>query len=136
LQADGYATGHGWADQVSRIGDSFEAADGHPGAGSAHRSQLSGSQGNSVLDVAKTAIGSKYNWGGPGGRTNFDPKFVGSDCSGFVAWAYENATGVRLPAQTASIWATTQQISPEEAQPGDLIEFGHGQGPENEHVAI
>lgn len=91
----------------------------------------------SILDVAKSAIGSKYQWGGAGGRTSFDPNFVGSDCSGFVAWAYYNATGIKLPAFTGSIYQVTKSISKADAKPGDIIMWGmQNSSPEEQHTGI
>jgi flagellum-specific peptidoglycan hydrolase FlgJ len=132
LQDEGYATSSTWADQVVSIGNEFDNSDVQP-------SPLSQGQGgvSSVLDVGSTAIGSKYQWGGAGGRSDFGDQLANTDCSGFVSWAYEKATGIRLPAQTSAIYASTTAVRPEDAQPGDLIEFGMNQNdPAEQHVAI
>jgi len=39
-----------------------------------------------ILDKAQPVMGTPYVWGGPGGRSNFDPNVCQSDCSGFVTW--------------------------------------------------
>jgi len=139
LNKDGYATDPDWADKVTRIGQPLESSSTQPtttmspGSGVQTASRGTGS----LFDTAKSAIGSKYVWGGPGGRSNFDQSFVGSDCSGFVAWAYRNGLGVTLPAFTGSIWAASKPIDPKDAVPGDLIMFGMNQSdPAQQHVAI
>jgi hypothetical protein len=88
-----------------------------------------------VLDVGSAAIGSRYQWGGAGGRGQ-SVLNANTDCSGFVSWAYEQATGVRLPAQTQGIYQSTMAVSPKDAQPGDLVMFNMGQGANLEHVGI
>src|SRR5215471_10086459 len=135
----GYATDPNWSDQVIRIGNGLdgvqEADPTRPSMlGMDQNTQRVGITG--LLDKASTALGSKYNWGGAGGRSNFDPQFVGSDCSGFVAWAYEQATGMRLPAQTSSMFQRTSNVRPDNAMPGDLVFYNMGEGAHMEHVGI
>jgi cell wall-associated NlpC family hydrolase len=138
----GYATDPKWSDKIINIGEGID------GTESIDRSQPQTAPKNfrpaqsgrtgvpSVIDVGSTAIGSKYVWGGAGGRSNFDPNFAGSDCSGFVAWAYNQATGLKLPAQTQSLYGSTMGISQSEASPGDLVMYNMGQGAHMEHVGI
>lgn len=68
-----------------------------------------------ALDWAFEALGTPYVWGGA--------SLDGFDCSGLVAWAYQQA-GVTLPRDTSGQWAATTRISAEELQPGDLVFFG------------
>jgi cell wall-associated NlpC family hydrolase len=134
----GYATDPKWADKIISIGDGIDGTGSAAQGTTRFNPTESGRTGvPSVIDVGSTAIGSKYVWGGSGGRSNFDPNFSGSDCSGFVAWAYQQATGVKLPAYTGSIWDATQSISSDEASPGDLVMYNMNQGdPHEQHVGI
>jgi cell wall-associated NlpC family hydrolase len=139
LHKQGYATDSNWSNQVIGIGHGLESSSTMPtGDMSPGSSVSSASRGEGKLfDVAKSAIGSKYVWGGAGGRSNFDQPFVGSDCSGFAAWAYRNGLGINLPAYTGSIWSASSPISQQDAVPGDLILFGMNQSdPAQQHVAI
>jgi hypothetical protein len=132
LNTAGYATDPLWSQKVISIGQSLESP------ASQSPSTLSPRQSTgSLFDVARSAVGSKYVWGGTGGRNNFDSNFVGSDCSGFVAWAYHNALGIALPAFTGSIYAASKPIDPQDAVPGDLIMFNmNSSDPRQQHVAI
>lgn len=128
LLSDGYATDPAWADKIINLGGQVDQG---PQAG-----PLKPSEGiKSVLDVGSSAIGQRYQFGGAGGRGQ-SALTSPTDCSGFVAWAYEQATGIRLPAQTQGIYANTLAISPNQAMPGDLVMYNMGQGPNLEHVGI
>jgi len=128
LLQDGYATDPNWASQVINLGNQIE--------GSPQPSAISPSSGiKSVVDTGAQAIGMKYQWGGAGGRGQ-SALSSNTDCSGFVSWAYEQATGVRLPAFTGDIYASTLAIGPNEAQPGDLVMYNMDQGPHMQHVGI
>ena len=128
LLDDGYATDPDWAKKVISLGNQVDTG---PEA-----SSISPSTGiKSVIDTGAQAIGMRYQWGGSGGRGQ-SALAANTDCSGFVAWAYEASTGIRLTPQTSGMYAQTTSISPQDAMPGDLIFFNHGQGAENEHVAI
>ena len=139
LQQQGYATDPNWATQVNSIGRGLESASTQspstlsPGTSNPNVSRGTGS----LFDVAKSAVGTKYVWGGAGGRSNFDQNFVGSDCSGYVAWVYRNSLGITLPAQTQSIYASSKPIKADDAVPGDLIMFNmDSPNPHVQHVAI
>src|SRR5215831_3297890 len=139
LNQEGYATDPQWADKVTRIGQPLESSATQSPRSMSPGDQLPSAQRNTgnLLTTAQSAIGSKYVWGGAGGRSNFDPKFVGSDCSGFVAWAYRNGLGVTLPAFTGSIYAASKPLDPKDAVPGDLIMFNmNNPDPAQQHVAI
>ena len=131
LLDDGYATDPAWADKIINLGSQVDQ-----GPQGTQKGPIQSDRGiQSVLDVGSSAIGTRYQWGGAGGRGKSvltDP----TDCSGFVAWAYEQATGIRLPAQTQGIYANTLAIAPNEAMPGDLVMFNMGQGDRLEHVGI
>jgi len=147
----GYATDSQWSSKIVAIGNSIENG-GAPTqnstdtSGAANRTSTSmlgpdrttGRQGiKSVIDVANQAIGTRYQYGGPGGRSDFGETLLPTDCSGFVSWAYERATGLRVPAYTGDIWRTTRGIRAEEAVPGDLVMFNmDNPDPGIQHVGI
>lgn len=81
----------------------------------------------SVVDYALSRIGCPYVWGAEGPET--------FDCSGLVRWAYLQV-GISLPHQTESLYyAAAAQLPVENAQPGDVLWIGYGDG-YNGHVAI
>jgi soluble lytic murein transglycosylase-like protein len=99
--------------------------------------QSTGGGGGSVLAVAQSAVGSKYQYGGPGGRTSVGPQLAPTDCSGFVSWAYQQGPGIQLPAQTEGIWQATTAIDARQARPGDLVMYNmETSDPKLEHVGI
>lgn len=135
----GYATDPNWSDQVINIGnglDGAQAADPTKPSRLGHDKDTQRTGMTGLLDTASDAIGTKYRFGGAGGRSQFGDQMTPTDCSGFVAWSYERSTGVRLNAQTSSMYKQTSSISPDQAKPGDLIFFNMGEGDHLEHVAI
>ena len=74
--------------------------------------------GDSVMQTARNAIGTRYVYGGTSPSSGFD-------CSGFVQWVYAQH-GINLP-RTASAQASfATRISASEARPGDLVYYpGH-----------
>lgn len=83
-----------------------------------------------IMEEASKYIGWEYVWGGS------NPN-VGFDCSGLTQWTYSKA-GITLPRTAAEQWKATQEVSIEDAQPGDLIFFkGTYGGPQHiSHVGI
>ena len=126
LNDEGYATDPNWADKVISLGSQFSDDAGYPSSSVTHSVDQQGGVG-SVLSVGSQAIGQRYQFGGAGGRGQ-SALTSPTDCSGFVSWAYEQGTGIRLPAQTSAMYASTLSISPNDAQPGDLVFYNHGQG--------
>lgn len=63
------------------------------------------------------------------GLLNIDYRFGGShpdtglDCSGMVAYIYQETLGVHLPHNAAQIAAASRVISTDQLQPGDLVFF-------------
>ena len=57
------------------------------------------------------------------------------DCSGYTAWCYREAYGIELPHFTDSQYAMCEEITEEEAQPGDLV-FMNGSGSSWGHVGL
>ncbi|MGP9845710.1 C40 family peptidase [Brachybacterium sp. 107] len=84
-----------------------------PGGGaSAVPASASSSSSNTIIDAARSAIGSPYSWGGT--------SLSGMDCSGLVAYAYE-AAGIDAPRTSSELASQGRSISESEAQPGDLV---------------
>src|SRR5690606_20959897 len=89
-----------------------------------------------VLDVADSTKGQVYVFGGGGwdGPTN-----GGQDCSGLTTYAYQKGAGIHLPRTARAQWAAlkSHEVSPSEAQPGDLIFESWGRlGADVSHVGI
>jgi cell wall-associated NlpC family hydrolase len=70
-----------------------------------------------VLSVAEAQLGKPYVWGGKG-PANFD-------CSGLVQYVYQHGAGMSVPAPAASQALRGVAVSEAEAQPGDLVCYGH-----------
>ena len=85
---------------------------------------------DSIIDYAKTFMGTPYVWGGN------DPE-SGFDCSGFICYVYRNFD-IELPRTSGQQFDAGVPIPYVEAQPGDLILFaGPDNGPGNPgHVGI
>jgi cell wall-associated NlpC family hydrolase len=69
---------------------------------------------NNLVDIAERLKGKPYRYGG------VTPK--GFDCSGFVHYAYGKA-GISIPRTTKAQYRLAQQLSINEAKPGDLLFF-------------
>ena len=67
-----------------------------------------------ALDAARQMLGVAYRYGGA------DPR--GFDCSGLVQYSFSRA-GVTLPRTSQEIFRSSQLVSPQELQPGDLVFF-------------
>jgi cell wall-associated NlpC family hydrolase len=59
-----------------------------------------------IVKAAKKYLGEPYIWGMPGRPVAFKPrpKPRGMDCSGFIAQAYKDATGVTIPSNSRAMW--------------------------------
>ena len=142
VHAAGYATDPAWSDKIINIGNGIGDSDSPAVLTPQSQSKLppdkTGRVGvQSVIDVGSTQIGSKYKWGGAGGRSDFSDEMANTDCSGFVAWAYQKATGHKLTAYTGSMWNETTAVAAEDAAPGDLVMYGMGSGDAHQqHVGI
>ncbi|MCU9518822.1 C40 family peptidase [Corynebacterium sp. ES2794-CONJ1] len=81
-----------------------------------HSPDQSQMRGHKAVEIARSAIGTPYQWGGTSRQ--------GFDCSGLTQWAWRQA-GVELP-RIASEQAVGQPISREDLAPGDLLVWsGH-----------
>ncbi|GAA1484404.1 NlpC/P60 family protein [Brachybacterium fresconis] len=77
----------------------------------------SSSNSSSIVDAARSALGTPYSWGGA--------SLGGMDCSGLVNYAYE-AAGIDIPRTSSQIANGGRWISQSEAQPGDIVAWsGH-----------
>ncbi|MGV9868217.1 NlpC/P60 family protein [Rhodococcus koreensis] len=95
-----------------------------------------------VIDAAMRAIGLPYQWGGgrltgPSMGDGTGGATAGYDCSGLTRFAYYIGTGgtTVLPRTSQEQFRAGQQISMDQAQPGDLL-FGNWQADGANHVAI
>ncbi len=78
-----------------------------------------------ILQIAKSKIGTPYNYGGNGPD--------GYDCSGFVQYVYKLAAKKDLPRNTELQYQATNKINDNKLRIGDLIFFGKNN---NEHTHI
>ena len=81
-----------------------------------------------VLKKAETMIGVPYTWGG-------NTPAQGLDCSGFVRYVYEKATGILLPQVSSQISRQGVAIAQTDLHPGDLVFFNTPRGTAT-HVGI
>jgi len=97
---------------------SDSSSEGTPTAGAtAVPTSAASGTGSSIVDAARSAIGTPYSWGGS--------SLGGMDCSGLVNYAYE-AAGIDVPRTSSQIADQGRSISQSEAQPGDLVVWpGH-----------
>jgi cell wall-associated NlpC family hydrolase len=85
-------------------------------------------QGREVAMYAFGLVDAGYRFGG----RNPDS---GLDCSGMVAYIYEQVTGARLPHSAREIARLARPVSRTELQPGDLVFFNTRNRPYS-HVGI
>ena len=77
----------------------------------------SSSSSSSIVDAARSVVGTPYSWGGS--------SLSGMDCSGLVNYAYQ-AAGISLPRTSSQIANGGRWISQSQAQPGDIVAWsGH-----------
>ena len=89
------------------------------GASAPSSSASSSSSGSSstIVNAARSAVGTPYSWGGS--------SLGGMDCSGLVNYAYQ-AAGISLPRTSGQIANGGRWISQSQAQPGDIVAWsGH-----------
>ena len=100
-----------------------EAATGLPGGRRIERARA-----QEVVLRALALIDTGYVFGGR------NPE-AGLDCSGMVAYVYEQAAGLRLPHNAAQIARLAQPVAREQLGPGDLV-FFNTRGFAASHVGI
>jgi cell wall-associated NlpC family hydrolase len=82
---------------------------------------------NLMVNVAKSAIGTPYHWGGDNPRRGFD-------CSGLMTYVHKNALGLKIPRTAAQQRDKSRTISYAQLQPGDMLFFKTGR--KSNHVGI
>ena len=95
--------------------------------GSREPAPLPPAQG-SVLDTARSLIGTPYRPAGESPQQGFD-------CSGFVKWVYARH-GIRLPRRTSDQLRIGRPVPREELQAGDLVFFAPSGKLSSLHVGI
>jgi cell wall-associated NlpC family hydrolase len=93
----------------------------------APQTQAASTPAQVAVKVALGQVGKPYVWAGAG-PADFD-------CSGLVMYAWE-AAGVSLPHYSVSQFYDTTRISESELQPGDLVFYNNGEGPQPGHVTM
>ena len=96
-------------------GNSNTGSSGGQNLNPAHTTSVSG---RAVVPYALNFVGNPYVWGGK------DPN-TGADCSGFTSYVYGHF-GISIPSYSYAQRSVGQEVSYENAQPGDLICYaGH-----------
>lgn len=81
------------------------------------------SEGQKIVDAARSKIGAPYVWGAAGPDA--------FDCSGLTSWAYKQV-GKNIPRTSYDQAGSGRQVSRDQLQPGDIIAFYSGAS----HVGI
>ncbi|MCM1452187.1 MAG: C40 family peptidase [Clostridium sp.] len=68
-----------------------------------------------------------YSWQGTPYKYGKSQKHKGTDCSGFIMEAFNNALGLKLPRNSAKQAEACRVIKRKDLQPGDLV-FFHARG--------
>lgn len=94
------------------------AGPGKPGTSQASRKTIvvDPAQRTEVVLTAMALLESNYKYGGTHPVNGFD-------CSGLVAYVFENAASQRLPHNTADIAGLSRQISKKQLKAGDFVFF-------------
>lgn len=80
-------------------------------------------QGQRIVDIAKSKIGSPYVYGAAGPQA--------FDCSGFTSWVYAQA-GKSIPRTSGAQASAGQRVAINALQPGDIVVYYGGAS----HVGI
>jgi len=82
---------------------------------------------NRMVQIATSAIGTRYKWGG-------DSPQKGFDCSGLMTYVHKNALGMNIPRTTAKQRDRSRTIPFQQLQPGDMLFFKTGS--RTNHVGV
>lgn len=85
-------------------------------------------KGESLVDYAKTLIGTPYVWGG----TSLD----GIDCSGFTSKCYRDVLGIKINRVSRDQTDNGYAVTVDQLQPGDLVFFNKENGGIITHVGM
>lgn len=85
-------------------------------------------KGETLVDYAKTMIGTPYVWGG----TSLD----GLDCSGFTSKCYKDALGIKINRVSRDQIDHGYAVTVDQLQPGDLVFFNKENGGIITHVGM
>ncbi len=69
-----------------------------------------------MVQVAKSALGVPYKWGGNNPQEGFD-------CSGLISYVHKNATGLKIPRTVAQQRDNSRTLNFAQLQPGDMLFF-------------
>lgn len=76
---------------------------------------------DAVISLAKSKLGSPYEWGAEGPNS--------FDCSGFTYYVYKNGAGITLPRTSSAQASAGYAVSKSNLKPGDLVFFNtNGKG--------
>lgn len=81
-----------------------------------------------VINQARRFLGGKYSWGGSSPSSGFD-------CSGLMQYVFKSA-GINLPRTAMQQGKVGQEVSLQQAQPGDTIWFGSKNSPSGQHIGL
>ena len=121
----------GWCDgtYLSNFREGSLSSSGSSNSSSSSSSSQSQSQSvQSVINIAKSKLGSPYVWGAEGPNT--------FDCSGLTLYAFRNGAGVTLPRVSRDQAKVGEYVSKANLMPGDLVFFDHNGGSNINHVGI
>ena len=82
---------------------------------------------NKMVQIATSAVGTPYKWGG-------DSPQKGFDCSGLMSYVHKNALGMKIPRTTAKQRDSSRTIPYRQLQPGDMLFFKTGS--KTNHVGV
>lgn len=92
------------------------------------KSEDNSSMAQQVINQARQFLGGKYSWGGSSPSSGFD-------CSGLIKYVF-GKIGINLPRTAAQQGKVGQEISLQQAQPGDVIWFGSKNSPSGQHIGL
>ena len=92
------------------------------------KSENNSSAAQKVINQARQFLGGKYSWGGSSPSSGFD-------CSGLIKYVF-NSVGINLPRTAAQQGKVGQEITLQQAQPGDVIWFGSKNSPSGQHIGL
>lgn len=99
-----------------------------PSNSNSSNSQTQNQKVQSVINIAKSKLGSRYVWGAEGPNT--------FDCSGLTMYAYKKGANVNIPRVSRDQAKAGKYVAKSNLQPGDLVFFDSNYGNTVNHVGI